>query len=313
MFITVVPNPALDKTIVLPGFSTGKIHRVRDIITLAGGKGFNFARALRTLGEQGLIISPAGGYAGKQLQALALQEGLRVEVQEVAAELRTCLTIVDSAADNRLTELYEQGASLTVEEWDALVRRVGAALIGACFMAVCGSFPPGAPGDGLAMLLRQAQAASVPVFLDTHGAHLMGALEYKPALLKINQFEAGELLGGAITDAPQALDAARELQRRGAQAVIISLGKTGVVGCAADGQCFGWASPVVSAVSATGSGDSLLAGIAAGLLRRQGLKDAARLGVAAGAANTLLLGAGCLNLSDVERLLPAVQAMRITA
>jgi 1-phosphofructokinase family hexose kinase len=313
MIVTVVPNPALDKTIVLPDFKLGNIHRAGEVIIQAGGKGFNVARALRTLGVQGLVIGPVGGYAGKHLLALARQEGLEIDMQEVNAELRTCLTIVDPAADYRLTEIYEQGTSLSRAEWGAVVHRVASALPRATSLVISGSFPPGVPEDALLMLLQQARTASVPVLLDTHGAQLPAALAYRPALLKLNQFEAGELLGYPLMDPFQAVAGTVELQRRGAQEVIISLGKTGVVGCTAEGQRFGWIAPTVSALSSTGSGDCLLAGIAAGLMRGQGLIQSARLGVAAGAANTLQIGAGRLNLDDIETLLPGIQVLSLAS
>jgi 1-phosphofructokinase family hexose kinase len=311
MIISVVPNPALDKMIVLPDFNVGQIHRAKEVLTLAGGKGFNFARAIQTLGEPVRVIAPIGGYAGQQLLALAAQEGLAVDPQPVGADLRTCLTVIDPRADYRLTEIYEQGSSLCIDEWFSLVRRVRLASEHADMLVICGSFPPGIPDDGLATLLQQASSVGIPVLLDTHGSQLAGVLALRPTLLKINQFEAAELLGRRITTPALALEAAADLQLRGAQSVVISLGATGVVGRSINNQSFGWASPHVDAVCATGSGDCLLAGIAAGIARGQSLAEAARLGVAAGAANTLLLGAGRLNLQSVERLLLAVQVIKV--
>lgn len=311
MIISVVPNPALDKTIVLPSFKLGQIHRAKEVLTLAGGKGFNFARAIQTLGESVQVIGPIGGFTGQQLLALAAQENLAVDAQLVTAELRTCLTIIDPQAAYRLTEIYEQGSPLSSDEWAAFVGRVGSASKQNDMLVICGSFPPGTPADGLSTLMQQADRTHISILLDTHGPQLANVLTLKPALLKINQFEAGELLGRIISTPTQALKAARDLQQRGARAVVISLGATGVVGSAQDGQSFGWASPQVDVICATGSGDCLLAGIVAGLARGQSLAEATRLGVAAGAANTLLVGAGRLNLSSVERLLSEVQVIRI--
>lgn len=311
MLLTVVPNPALDKTIVLPDFVVGQIHRAQEVLILAGGKGFNFARALQTLGEQAQVIAPIGGYAGQQLLALAAQEGLMVNAQKIQAEVRTCLTVIDPAAHYRATEIYEQGSVVTEGEWDALLQCVSGSLAQASFLVICGSFPPGVPADGLARLLKLANAAGTPVLLDTYGPFVTDVLPMRPALLKINQVEAGKLVGRNITTPSQALEAAKDLQQCGAREVVISLGKVGVVGCAEDGQPFGWSAPVVSAICATGSGDSMLAGIAAGLVRRQELVEAVRLGVATGAANTLQIGAGRLALQQVEELLPAVQALSI--
>ncbi|GCE23637.1 1-phosphofructokinase family hexose kinase [Dictyobacter kobayashii] len=309
MIVTVVPNPALDKTMVLPDFTIGKIHRAKEVMTLAGGKGFNFARALRTLGVQTTVVGPIGGHAGQQLLALAAQEGLIVDAQKVEAELRTCLTIVDPAADYRLTEIYEQGVAVTPDEWYALVHRVGLLLSKAQFLVINGSFPPGTPEDGLVALLQQAKMHSVPVLLDTHGAQLPAALALEPALLKINQFEAAEATGLRIDTPGAALEAAAALQRLGAQAVVITLGKAGVVGRSHAKQSFGWSCPSVPAICSTGSGDSLLAGIVADLVRGQPLAQAARLGAAAGVANTLQLGAGRFTQQQIAKILPQIRSI----
>ena len=60
--------------------------------------------------------------------------------------------------------------------------------------------------------------------------------------------------------------------------------------------------PRIEAVSAVGSGDAFLAGLACGILSGQPFPESLRLAVAAGSANALQLGAGRLNLADVERL-----------
>jgi fructose-1-phosphate kinase PfkB-like protein len=52
-----------------------------------------------------------------------------------------------------------------------------------------------------------------------------------------------------------------------------------------------------------GSGDAFLGGLAVGFARGDDTVDAARLGLAAGAANALIPGAGELDPLDVDRLL----------
>jgi len=309
MIVIVVPNPALDKTVVIPGFAVGRTYRAAEVVTLAGGKGFNFARALRTLGEPSLVVGPLGGHVGQRLLELAAQEGLECDGLAVKAEVRTCLTIIDPTAGNRLTEVYEQGISLEAREWEGLVERAASHFARATFLAVCGSFPPGTPERSLYDLLHQAKAASLPILLDTSGPQLAGALELGPALLKINQFEAGEVVGGTLATPAQALNAAADLQKRGAREVVITLGKQGAVGLTSEGRPFGWKAPAVDALCPIGSGDSLFAGIAAGLAHGQSLPGAVRMGVAAGAANTLHIGAGRLERQEVEQLLQSVKAL----
>lgn len=311
MIVTVVPNPSLDKTVIVPGFAVGQIYRPSEVVTLAGGKGFNFARALHILGQQSLVIGPIGGYAGQLLMELAQQDGLLCEKVAVNAELRTCLTIIDPAADYRVTELYEQGALLEAGAWERLIALTTNHFTKATFLAVCGSFLPGTPRRGLYDLVQSAKIAGVPVLLDTHGPQLIEALGLGPALLKINQFEAGELVGQNLTTPAQAIAGAAELQKRGAQEVVITLGRQGVVGLTAEGQPFGWAAPEVTAICSTGSGDCLFAGIAASLVCGQPLPEAVRMGVAAGAANTLQIGAGRLDRVQMQQIFEGIQPLSL--
>lgn len=311
MIITLVPNPSLDKTVVIPNFTTGQIYRPAHVMTLAGGKGFNFARALRTLGQQCLLLAPVGGHAGQLLIELARQEGLTCERVATEAELRTCLTIIDPSAGYRTTELYEQGAPLETGAWERLLARTNQHLTRATFLAVCGSFLPETPRRGLCDLMAQANSAAVPVLLDTHGPQLAEALEFGPALLKINQFEAGELAGQPLTTPAQVIAGAFELQRRGAKTVVITLGKQGAVGLTAEGQSFAWAAPEVEALCSTGSGDCLFAGVVAGLIKGWMLPAAVRLGIAAGAANTLQIGAGRFDMEQMQRLFEDIQPLAL--
>lgn len=311
MLLTITPNPALDKTVVLPGFTVGQTYRA-EVLTLAGGKGMNVARAARVLGQPCLALAPLGGHTGRYLRQLARQEGLNSDGPEIAAELRTCLTIIDPQEENRVTEVYEQSAALEAGDWERLVDMAANHFHQARCLAICGSFPGGMPEDGLARLITLAHNAELPVLLDTYGPQLARSLELRPALLKINQHEAGALLDDAISTPLQASAAARTLQQRGARAAVITLGKLGAVGITAEGEAFGWAAPRVAALSPIGSGDCLLAGIATGLARGETLPEATRLGVAASTANTLQIGAGRMHLQQVEELLQQVRPLPLT-
>ena len=50
MFVTVTPNPSLDRTIALPHLVRGEVHRAGSVRVDPGGKGVNVARALASAG-----------------------------------------------------------------------------------------------------------------------------------------------------------------------------------------------------------------------------------------------------------------------
>ena len=310
MILTIVPNPALDKTAVIPRFEPGHIFRVSTVLGLAGGKGLNFARALQTLGERALVVGPFGGSTGRAVLELAAAEGIACDHLPVQGETRTCLTIVDPEAQ-RITELYERGPELDAQVWEQLVTHAARHFPTVERMVVCGSGFPGAPTTGLRDLVEQANAAGVPALLDTYGLQLAHALAARPALVKINRHEAADLVGHPIQQVHEATAAVVELQARGAQAVVITLGAQGAAGIDRDGQPFGWAAPDAGGLYPTGSGDALLAGIVTGLARGQTLREAVRLGVAVGTANTLRIGAGVFDVAWVETLLRDVRELEV--
>ena len=62
MFLCINANAAIDKTLIVPGFTLDRIQRPERVLLLAGGKGINVARGLQTLGETAVVSGWAGGY-----------------------------------------------------------------------------------------------------------------------------------------------------------------------------------------------------------------------------------------------------------
>src|SRR5512133_735283 len=67
-------NAAIDKTIVVSSFEINRIHRPESVLSLAGGKGCNVARALKTLGEVPVVSGWVGGFAGRFIEDELHQE-----------------------------------------------------------------------------------------------------------------------------------------------------------------------------------------------------------------------------------------------
>ena len=306
MLLVFIPHPALDKTAVFPHFDVGQTFRTADMRRQAGGKGYNFARATRCLGGECVVVGPLAGHIGHMVYDLAEAEGIASDPVWVDGETRTCLDIVN-ASNGVITEVYENGPRINEGDWARIAAHTGQAARQAQALCVCGGFLPGAPPYALRDIVTCAHAAGIPAWLDTYGPQLAGALELSPELVKINQHEAADLVGHSADAPVDALRAARALQQRGARAVLITLGKLGAIGVGADGQPVGWAAPNTGGMFPVGSGDSLFAGLAWGLSRGQSLRDALRLGIAAGAANTLQPGAATFDRAQVEALLPQVK------
>ena len=126
-----------------------------------------------------------------------------------------------------------------------------------------------------------------------------------PFLVKINHHEAEEWLGEAVAGFHDAARASEALVKAGAANAMITLGANGAA-LRFEGSLYSLVPPAVQAVNSVGSGDALLAGVAAGLRRGLPPSRMATLGIAAGAANALHGGGRCL-AHEVARLQKSVQ------
>ena len=86
----------------------------------------------------------------------------------------------------------------------------------------------------------------------------------------------------------------------------MSIGSGGAVLARPDMAPVRFRAPTVQVRSTVGAGDSLVAGIAAGLARGDRLVDAIRLGIAAGTATVMTEGTELCEPTVVQDLLPAV-------
>jgi fructose-1-phosphate kinase PfkB-like protein len=142
--------------------------------------------------------------------------------------------------------------------------------------------------------------------LDASGEPLREGLASCPDLIKPNAQEVSESLGFHPRSEGDFSRAIALYRGSGVEAVMISLGKDGIVFSRGAGVVHARVK-VDAPVNSVGSGDASLAGGIAGIL--SGLPDegVAGLACAVGAANTLVSGACVFRLDDVEKLLARVE------
>lgn len=297
MIVCLGLSPALDVTYLVERTTLGTIHRPRKVISLAGGKALNVARAASTLGARVHAIAPLGGFNGERVRERHGAFDIRVVSTE--SETRTCLTVIDDSGVT--TEFYEAAAPLGDAAWQNVEQAVDHALECAPaqtrWLALSGSV---ARGDEFrfAALLDAAARSGVSVAVDTHGAALRAVIEHGgAALVKVNRNEAAELLS---LDAPTADLAVRLRERSGAVAVVTA-GAAGAAAASTAGSLL--APPLPGGPYAVGSGDCFLAGLLARLdARPDDFRGALALAGQTAAANTRRPGAALFDPADAARL-----------
>jgi len=297
MILCLTPNPAIDRTIILPRLVLGSVHRAQRIIVAAGGKGLNVARSIRTLGGETLCMGFAGGHNGRLLADLAENEGLASAWTWINSETRTCTILVSQDGD--ATVINEPGTAVSKADWERLQQDVLERFSPAGLVCISGSLPPGSSAEDFQRLLKALVDAGKQVWVDTSGTALRTALAYPSVGVKVNGAEIGDLLGFEVRDFGSAGRALAELGDRGVMASVITLGSAGALLAARDGRWLAQG-PQVDVVSTVGSGDAFLGGLVRTLDAGGDWPEALRDAEAAGTANTLLAGGGQFRLRDFE-------------
>jgi len=289
MILCITPNPAIDRTILVPDLILGNVHRAQQTIVAAGGKGLNVARTIRTLGGEPLCMGLAGGHAGRLLAELAQNEGLNSFWTWTASETRTCTILVPQNGD--ATVINEPGLPDSKSDWEQLQQDVSKHISSSQLICISGSFPPNSSADDLYGLLSIMVEAGKQVWVDTSRAALDAVLDYPSVGVKVNDHEIGKSLGFEVNDIESAKRALMMLIGRGLTACVITLGAAGALLATQEGRWQAHA-PRVRVISTVGSGDAFLGGLVNALDGGKDWPASLSDAVAAGTANALSAGGG---------------------
>jgi 1-phosphofructokinase family hexose kinase len=312
MIVTVTLNAAIDRTLTVPNFQRGQRHRASAGITLAGGKGINVARALKTLGVPVVATGLAGGITGTRIVEELTAEAILNDFVRIDGESRTSTAVVDPA-DGTHTEINEWGPAVSREELDTLLSKLRYLAQSAELVVFAGSLPRDVADDFYAEAIRELSRRHVRSVLDTDGEPLRLGLEAEPFLVAPNQVEAESLVGQEFHDEEDYLLALDGIAELGARNVLITMedGCVALIREERESVRYRVAGPRLEPVSVVGAGDVLLAAYLAARQAGRGEEEALQAAVGAGAASTLEVGAGRFDHRQASRLQAGVIVSRL--
>lgn len=294
------PNPMV--SIAIESFSA---EGGDDIHVHPAGQGVWVARMAAELGVEPILCGFIGGEVGTVLRPLL--EEMPIELRLVETAEPSGVYIHDRRSGER--EPVAQSAALPASrhEVDDLFSVTVAAALDSDLLAVCGPYPDNTvPLEIYGSLVADVKANGVPVIVDLSSPRLDSALEGKPDLVKINDWQIAGFVSAPVDSEERMRAAMKQLGAKGADAAIITRAGDPAIAMR-DGRFWELAPPRFERGAREGCGDSMMGALAATIAAQRDWEDVLRLSTAAGATNFLRAGLGTGSRAVIEELAPRVQ------
>lgn len=280
MIYTVTFNPCLDYVVYVPDYKAGIINKSKSEQLFVGGKGINVSLVLKNLGIPskvlGFVAGPTGGIIRNEISSYGLEAELikapvgfsRINVKlksSIETDINGSGPVIDSECMKSFYKSIDK-----IKDDDILI--------------LSGSVCRGTDSAVYSDIMKYLSSHNVRVVVDATSDLLYNTLQYKPFLIKPNNFELGELFGKELTSEGEIIECALKLQESGAQNVLVSLGAEGAVLVCNDGRIIKQKAPDGNVINTTGAGDSMVAGFIAGYVMSEDVEYALKLGICTGSA-----------------------------
>lgn len=273
-------TPAWQQILSFDQFSPGEVNRANRVVWCASGKVLNVGMALHYLGADVQTASVIGGRSGEAIREEFTARNIPARWIESQTPTRTCTTILNSRIQ-QTTELVENSAPLDDAEVQQFRQVFREEAHKAEWVVLSGSLPTGVSSSFYRELMEDCAGQ---VILDVRGPELEVALEQKPFLIKPNRAELASTVKRELATESETFEAMRELNRRGAEWVVITNGPESVL-ASHHTECYRLVPPVVSVVNPIACGDCFAAGLAWGFHEGLPHQKVLSLGVAAATEN----------------------------
>tara|TARA_R110000751_G_scaffold301415_5_gene413830 strand:- start:30387 stop:31310 length:924 start_codon:yes stop_codon:yes gene_type:complete len=299
-------NPALDKNAKVAGLVATQKLKCHAIHYQPGGGGVNVSRMLHRLGEKSNCLFPSGGYTGKHLNDLLLQEGVNTLQVPVKEWTRENLSVVDEQT-NLQYRFGMPGGPLYPSELKTIQAFVDKQLKENDMLVLSGSLPEGIASDYYARWIAHTSLKNIKVVIDTSGPALMEAVKEPVFLLKPNQKELAELAGKVfLSSTEQEAFALEMIASKKATYIVVSLGARGAFLASKAGVVY-QSTPSVAVQSTIGAGDSMVAGLIYAIKNNFSDRDILKWGIACGVATTMSEGTMLAGKTNVTKILNMIR------
>lgn len=300
MILTVSCNPAIDKTYNTSNVMIGQINRMRDLVSIPGGKAVNVTKVLRQFDAHVTATGFVGGYTGEFIEEELRNMGVNTSFTNIRGLTRSNMNIIGD--DGYVTEILEPGPKILSFEREDFMDRFRELVKISEYVVLSGSLTEGLPEDFYAKLIKICNEHGAKAFLDASGEPLKRGIEAVPYCIKPNRRELEYAVGKKLSTEAEIIQAAYEYIKAGVVKVVVSMGDKGLLQITKT-KVIKAVPPRIKKVNTVGCGDCVVAAMILGML--QGLNDEDTMKFAAGvsAANATTLESGMIPQDTMETLI----------
>ena len=304
MYYTITLNPAVDMLTKASNFSLGKLNRTQEAKYVVGGKGINISILLNNIGKKTKALGFVAGFTGyfikSELDKLDIEHDFvetlgttRINMK-LTTDTETEINGQSSAVNSEnITEFFEKLDILTTED----------------VVFLSGNVIAGMELEDFKKIAEKVADKGATLVVDSNKDLVLDTLQYKPFVVKPNEFELGEMFGITLNGLEEILVYARKLQERGAQNVLVSRGAKGAILLTENGKVLEVNVAEGKIVSTVAAGDSMLAMFVAKYNETKDYAEALKYASAAGGATSFSVGVGSKEL--IEELLPQIKVKKL--
>lgn len=286
MIYTITFNPAWDYVINVNDFKTGTVNRTNSEEIQLGGKGINVSIVLKNLGIENKALGFIAGFTGKAFDQDLKKRGINTDFIELNKGMTRINIKLKSGIE---TEINGQGPKITDNAMDKLFKKLDKIQNGD-ILVLAGSVSDTLSSDTYEKIMERLQNKDIKIIVDATKDLLLNVLKYRPFLIKPNHHELGELFSMTLENDDEIISCARELQKKGAKNVLVSMGSNGAILISENGKVYKTGTIKGEVISSVGAGDSMVAGFIAGYLETNDYEQALKMGTAAGNATAFSIG-----------------------
>lgn len=304
--VTVTMNPSVDKSSSVDRVVVEQKLRCSRPAFEPGGGGINVSRVLHRFGAPTRAIFISGGPTGSALESMLRDEGIDARPLAVSHPTRQNLTILEENSSLQY-RFVMPGPELSEEESRHCLKTIEELHPIPDYLVLSGSLSDGIPTDFFARVAKSAKQRGTKVLIDSSGEPLVHAIEEGVSIIKVNSRELGDAMDVEISSDEQIESIGmRAIADGKCEMLMVTLGAAGAALVTDQGHTH-IASPTVPIRSKVGAGDSTVAGLVLRLAQGEPPLEAAKFGVACGAAAVMSEGSELCDPTEAERLYLAMK------